>query len=211
MDEDGNEVVTTPMEPGEVFIRSDATFATYYKDPDKYEASKRGDFLSVGDIAYWDDEGYLYICDRKSDMIISGGVNIYPAEIEAVLVAHPAIADAAVFGIPDEEWGEAVHAVISTYDGSPRRRGGRAGVLPRPPRRVQGAALVRADGRDPAHARQARSRSASSASPTGPAAPRASAEPWPLPPDAPTALQLGCEKPQGRVPSHPSSTSETAH
>jgi fatty-acyl-CoA synthase/long-chain acyl-CoA synthetase len=72
----------------------------------------------VGDIAYMDDEGYFYICDRKSDMIISGGVNIYPAEIEAVLVAHPAIADAAVFGIPDEEWGEAVHAVISTYDGA---------------------------------------------------------------------------------------------
>ena len=64
------------------------TFATYYKDPDKYEASRRGDFLSVGDIAYWDDEGFLYICDRKNDMIISGGVNIYPAEIEAVLVAH---------------------------------------------------------------------------------------------------------------------------
>ena len=116
VDDDG-EVVTTPMEPGEVFVRSDATFATYYKDPGKYEASKRGDFLSVGDVAYWDDEGYLYICDRKSDMIISGGVNIYPAEIEAVLVAHPAIEDAAVFGIPDDEWGEAVHAVITTYAG----------------------------------------------------------------------------------------------
>ncbi len=116
VDDDGA-VVTTPMEPGEVFIRSSATFATYYKDPDKYEASQRGKFLSVGDIAYWDDEGYLYICDRKSDMIISGGVNIYPAEIEAVLVAHPGIADAAVFGVPDDQWGEAVHAVISTYDG----------------------------------------------------------------------------------------------
>jgi acyl-CoA synthetase (AMP-forming)/AMP-acid ligase II len=114
IDDDGNEV-TAPGEPGEVFIRSAATFATYYKDPEKFEASKRDDFLTVGDIAYWDDEGYLYICDRKSDMIISGGVNIYPAEIEAVLVAHPAIADAAVFGVPDEEWGEAVHAVISTY------------------------------------------------------------------------------------------------
>jgi fatty-acyl-CoA synthase/long-chain acyl-CoA synthetase len=118
VDEDGDEV-TTPGDPGEVYIRSEGTFATYYKDPEKYEASKRGDFLSVGDIAYWDDEGYLYICDRKSDMIISGGVNIYPAEIEAVLVAHPAIADAAVFGIPDDEWGEAVHAVVATYDGGP--------------------------------------------------------------------------------------------
>jgi acyl-CoA synthetase (AMP-forming)/AMP-acid ligase II len=115
-DDEGNEV-TTPMEAGELFVRSDATFATYYKDPDKYEAGRKGDYLSVGDIAYADDEGYLYICDRKSDMIISGGVNVYPAEIEAVLVAHPAVADAAVFGIPDEEWGEAVHAVISTYEG----------------------------------------------------------------------------------------------
>ncbi len=116
LDDEGSEV-TTPMEPGEVFIRSEGTFAAYYKDPDKYEAGKRGDFMSVGDIAYRDDEGYFYICDRKGDMIISGGVNIYPAEIEAVLVAHPAIEDAAVFGIPDEEWGEAVHAVVSTYDG----------------------------------------------------------------------------------------------
>jgi fatty-acyl-CoA synthase/long-chain acyl-CoA synthetase len=118
IDDDGNEV-TTPGEPGEVFVRSAGTFAAYYKDPDKYAASQRGEFLSVGDIAYWDDEGYLYICDRKSDMIISGGVNISPAEIEAVLVAHPAIADAAVFGIPDDEWGESVHAVVSTYDGAP--------------------------------------------------------------------------------------------
>jgi fatty-acyl-CoA synthase/long-chain acyl-CoA synthetase len=116
VDEEGNEV-TTPLQPGELFVRSEATFATYYKDPEKYEKSKRGDWLSVGDIAYFDEEGFFSICDRKSDMIISGGVNIYPAEIEAVLVAHPAIADAAVFGIPSEEWGEAVHAVISLYEG----------------------------------------------------------------------------------------------
>jgi acyl-CoA synthetase (AMP-forming)/AMP-acid ligase II len=115
-DDDGNEV-TEPLQPGELFVKSEATFATYYKDPDKYDRSKRGDYLSVGDIAYFDDEGFFSICDRKSDMIISGGVNIYPAEIEAVLVAHPAVADAAVFGIPDEEWGEAVHAVVSGYDG----------------------------------------------------------------------------------------------
>jgi fatty-acyl-CoA synthase/long-chain acyl-CoA synthetase len=116
-DDDGNEV-TEPMQAGELFVRSEATFATYYKDPDKYEAGRRGDFLSVGDIAYFDDEGFFFICDRKSDMIISGGVNIYPAEIEAVLVAHPDVADAAVFGIPDEEWGEGVHAVVSGYDGA---------------------------------------------------------------------------------------------
>ncbi|HVV37711.1 MAG TPA: AMP-binding protein [Acidimicrobiales bacterium] len=117
-DDDGNEV-TEPMVPGELFVLSDATFATYYKDPDKYEKGKRPDgYMSVGDIAYRDDEGFYYICDRKNDMIISGGVNIYPAEIEAVLIAHPDIADAAVFGIPDDEWGEAVHCVVTTYDGS---------------------------------------------------------------------------------------------
>jgi fatty-acyl-CoA synthase/long-chain acyl-CoA synthetase len=116
VDDDGNEI-TEPMQAGELFVRSEATFASYYKDPDKYDRSKRGEHLSVGDIAYFDDEGFFSICDRKSDMIISGGVNIYPAEIEAVLVAHPAVADAAVFGVPDEEWGEAVHAVVTAYEG----------------------------------------------------------------------------------------------
>src|SRR3546814_6355623 len=81
VDDEGKEI-TEPMVAGELFVSSDATFATYYKDPDKYDAGKRGDHLSVGDIAYRDDEGFVYICDRKSDMIISGGVNIYPAEIE---------------------------------------------------------------------------------------------------------------------------------
>ena len=71
-----------------------------------------GDWQSVGDIAYVDDEGYVHICDRKKDMIISGGMNIYPAEVEAVLYAFPAVLDAAVFGIPDDEWGESVHAVV---------------------------------------------------------------------------------------------------
>ena len=115
-DDDGT-LVEEPLEPGELFVRSANAFDTYYKAEDKYEESKRGDWLTVGDVAYRDEEGYYYICDRKKDMIISGGMNIYPAEIEAVLVAHPAIADAAVFGIPSEEWGEAVHAVISLYQG----------------------------------------------------------------------------------------------
>ncbi|MBA3302737.1 MAG: hypothetical protein H0U26_02555, partial [Acidimicrobiia bacterium] len=65
-----------------------------------------------GDVAYRDEEGFFFICDRKKDMIISGGMNIYPAEIEAVLVSHPDVADAAVFGVPSEEWGEGVHAVV---------------------------------------------------------------------------------------------------
>jgi long-chain acyl-CoA synthetase len=116
---DGNEVTGTgPGHPGEVFVRSKGTFGTYYKNDAGYQANSRGDFHTVGDIAYWDEEGYLYICDRKTDMIISGGMNIYPAEIEAVLEQHPGIYDVAVFGIPSEQWGEAVHATVVRSPGS---------------------------------------------------------------------------------------------
>jgi acyl-CoA synthetase (AMP-forming)/AMP-acid ligase II len=117
--EDGNDVTGTgPDHPGEVYVRSKVVFDAYHKNDASYESSSRGDFHTVGDIAYWDDEGYLYICDRKSDMIISGGMNIYPAEIEAALEQHPEIYDVAVFGIPSEEWGEAVHATVVRAPGS---------------------------------------------------------------------------------------------
>ena len=113
LDEDGNEVTGTgPDHSGEVFVRSKTVFNAYHKNDASYEANSRGEFHTVGDIAYWDDEGYLYICDRKTDMIISGGMNIYPAEIEAALERHPEIYDVAVFGIPSEEWGEVVHATV---------------------------------------------------------------------------------------------------
>jgi fatty-acyl-CoA synthase/long-chain acyl-CoA synthetase len=115
-DDDGNRI-TEPQTPGELYVRSAAAFDTYYKAEEKYESAKRGDWLTVGDVAYFDDEGYYYICDRKNDMIISGGMNIYPAEVEAVIVEHPAVADAAVFGIPSDEWGEAVHAVVQLHPG----------------------------------------------------------------------------------------------
>jgi len=119
LDDDGNEVTGTgPDHPGEVFVRSKGVFDTYYKNDASYESNSRGDFHTVGDIAYWDDEGYLYICDRKADMIISGGMNIYPAEIEAALERHPEIYDVAVFGIPSEEWGEVVHATVVRSPGS---------------------------------------------------------------------------------------------
>ena len=108
-DEDGSEV-TEPGVPGELFVRSANIFLSYHKAAEKFEANRRGDFLSVGDIAYRDEEGFYYICDRKRDMIISGGMNIYPAEIEAALEHHPAVQEVAVFGIPSEEWGESVHA-----------------------------------------------------------------------------------------------------
>jgi acyl-CoA synthetase (AMP-forming)/AMP-acid ligase II len=119
VDDDGNQVTATgPDHPGEVFVRSRGTFDSYYKNDAGYESNSRGGFHTVGDIAYRDDEGFLYICDRKTDMIISGGMNVYPAEIEAVLEEHPGIYDVAVFGIPSEQWGEVVHATVVRSPGS---------------------------------------------------------------------------------------------
>jgi fatty-acyl-CoA synthase/long-chain acyl-CoA synthetase len=113
LDAAGNEVTGTgPACPGELYIRSTAVFSEYYKQPESYHAAMHGDFHTVGDIAYRDEEGYYYICDRKNDMIITGGMNVYPAEIEAALEQHPGIFDVAVFGIPSDQWGERVHAAV---------------------------------------------------------------------------------------------------
>jgi acyl-CoA synthetase (AMP-forming)/AMP-acid ligase II len=103
-------------EPGELFISTGLAMDGYHRTTEQL-AEIGPEWKSVGDVAYADDEGYLFICDRKKDMIISGGVNIYPAEIEAVLHAHPAILDAAVFGIPDDEWGESVYAIVQLRSG----------------------------------------------------------------------------------------------
>jgi len=113
VDADGKEVTGIgPDQSGELFVRSAQIFNEYYKQPDSYEKARRGEYHTVGDIAYRDEEGFYFICDRKNYMIISGGMNIYPAEIEAALEQHPKIYDVAVFGIPSEEWGELVHATI---------------------------------------------------------------------------------------------------
>ena len=88
------------------------------KNDASYESKSHGDWHTVGDVAYRDDEGYLYICDRKTDMIISGGMNIHPAEIEAALEQHPEIFDVAVFDIPSDEWGEVMHATVVRAPGS---------------------------------------------------------------------------------------------
>jgi long-chain acyl-CoA synthetase len=92
----------------------------YFKDPDKTAASYRGDYFTLGDIGHVDEEGYLYLTDRSADVIISGGVNVYPAEIDAILLEHPAVGDAAVIGEPDPEWGERVLAVVELQPGHDR-------------------------------------------------------------------------------------------
>ncbi|MBJ7597651.1 MAG: hypothetical protein DLM67_21920 [Candidatus Nephthysia bennettiae] len=115
LDDDGNPVPDGV--PGELWARS-VWLATYYNRPDATARSMRDGYFSVGDIAYRDAEGYYYICDRKIDMIISGGVNVYPAEVEACLHAHPAVADVAVIGVPDDNWGEAVKAVVALHPGA---------------------------------------------------------------------------------------------
>ena len=99
--------------PGELLIRGECLFSGYWRDPGATAASfAEGGWYRTGDIASLTADGYLYILDRATDMIISGGENIYPAEVEAVLARHPAVADVAVLGRPDATWGEAVHAVI---------------------------------------------------------------------------------------------------
>ncbi len=103
-------------EPGELMVRS-SWVAEYYNRPQATSKSLREGFFSVGDVAYRDEEGYYFICDRRIDMIISGGVNIYPAEVEAVLHAHPSVIDAAVIGVPDDEFGESVKAVVQLRPG----------------------------------------------------------------------------------------------
>jgi acyl-CoA synthetase (AMP-forming)/AMP-acid ligase II len=115
VDVDGKEVATG--DAGELMVRNEV-LAEYYNKPEATSKNLHDGFFSVGDIAYRDEDGYFYICDRRVDMIISGGVNIYPAEVEAVLIAHPAVQDAAVIGVPDEQWGESVKAVVQLRSGS---------------------------------------------------------------------------------------------
>jgi long-chain acyl-CoA synthetase len=103
---------------GLIYLRMGTSSFSYYKDEEKTQAALAGDMFTVGDIGYLDSDGYLFLCDRSSDMIISGGVNIYPAEIESELSCHPAVADVAVFGIPHDDWGEEIKAVVEPAPGA---------------------------------------------------------------------------------------------
>ncbi|MEW6489005.1 MAG: long-chain-fatty-acid--CoA ligase [Thermodesulfobacteriota bacterium] len=111
VDEDGN-LVTEPGKIGTLWAKTPAAFAGYYKDPEKSKSAIDGEWVTAGDMAFIDEEGFYFLADRKNDMIISGGENIYPLEIEEVLVQHPAVAEVAVVGVPNEKWGEEVKAVV---------------------------------------------------------------------------------------------------
>jgi long-chain acyl-CoA synthetase len=115
LDADGQDVAAG--EVGELHSRSPYLFRGYWGRPEASREAFRGEWMTVGDIARRDEEGYIYLVDRKKDLIITGGVNVYPREIEEVLHAHPAIAEAAVIGVPDAYWGEAVTAIVACRRG----------------------------------------------------------------------------------------------
>lgn len=115
-DEEGNELPRG--EVGLVYMKAPAaTRFEYFKDTEKTSRTYRGEYFTLGDVGYMDEDGYLFLTDRSANLIISGGVNIYPAEVDAILLDHPAVADAATIGVPNEEWGEEVLAVVEVKAG----------------------------------------------------------------------------------------------
>lgn len=117
LDEEGN-TVTEPNKPGTLWAKARSAFIGYYKDPEKTKQSINGEWATAGDVAYFDEEGYYFLSDRKHDMIISGGENVYPAEIEEVIARLPQVSEVAVIGIPHASWGEEAKAFIKLKDGA---------------------------------------------------------------------------------------------
>jgi fatty-acyl-CoA synthase len=115
LDEDGRSV--PPGTVGEICFRGPSIMRGYWRKPDETAEAFRGGWLHTGDLAHRDEDGFIYIVDRRKDMIVTGGFNIYPREVEDVLTAHPAVAQAAVIGVPDGKWGEAVKAVVVARPG----------------------------------------------------------------------------------------------
>jgi long-chain acyl-CoA synthetase len=115
VDGKGNDV--EPGEVGEIIVRSKHIMVEYWHKPEETSKTLVNGWIHTGDMGYYDDEGYIYIADRKKDMIISGGENVYPREVEDVLYQHPAVLEAAVIGVPDSYWVEKVHAVVVTKKG----------------------------------------------------------------------------------------------
>lgn len=114
-DDDFNEV--GPNEPGELWVKSPSSFSGYWNRPEETTAAFKDGWVTVGDVAKRDEDGFIYIVDRKKDMVITGGVNVYPREIEECLFGHPAISDIAVIGVPDDKWGERLRAFIVPNEG----------------------------------------------------------------------------------------------
>lgn len=111
-DPEGNDVPKDSATPGEILVRSEANMVGYWQRPDLTANTIRDGWMWTGDIAVWDEEGYVFIVDRAKDMIISGGENIYSTQVEAAIHQHPGVLESAVFGVPDDEWGESVKAVV---------------------------------------------------------------------------------------------------
>jgi fatty-acyl-CoA synthase len=116
LDDDCNEVARG--EPGEICVQGPLVMAGYWKKPAETEEALRGGWLHTGDIAREDEHGFYTIVDRKKDMIVSGGFNVFPREIEDVLALHPSVSQCAVIGVPDEKWGEAVKAIVVLRPGA---------------------------------------------------------------------------------------------
>jgi bile acid-coenzyme A ligase len=114
LDADGNEC--PPGELGDIYLRSPMTGAYSYRGGAALLPTTADGFGTAGDVGYLDDDGYLYVVDRRVDMIVTGGANVYPAEVESALCDHPGIADVVVIGLKDEQWGRRVHAVIEPAD-----------------------------------------------------------------------------------------------
>jgi acyl-CoA synthetase (AMP-forming)/AMP-acid ligase II len=114
---DANGKLLNPGEVGELVVRGDLVMKGYFDRPEENERVSRFGWHHTGDVGYRDEAGFFFIVDRNKDMIISGGFNIYPSEIEQVLWKHPAVLDCAVIGVPDSKWGEAVKAVVELKPG----------------------------------------------------------------------------------------------
>jgi acyl-CoA synthetase (AMP-forming)/AMP-acid ligase II len=117
VDEHGQDVKPDGQQVGEIIVRGDSVMKGYWNLPDRTEAAFEDGWLHTGDMAVIDEEGYVNIVDRKRDMIITGGENVYSVEVENVLYAHPSALEVAVIGVPDEKWGEAVKAVVVLREG----------------------------------------------------------------------------------------------